>query len=110
MLRVCGAPGEQSATFARRCWCGGLFCYRGGQNASKEFRRDFRSAVPALSYRDFEELIRQQSLFGDNELREKWIARVKAHAAPASRVDRKRIRRDPRAAETEDPNGNNTEA
>ncbi len=30
MLRVCGADGERHPAAQRLCWCGGLFCGRGG--------------------------------------------------------------------------------
>lgn len=102
MQRVCGANGEEKAWYAARCWCGGLFCRRGGFKMSQEFRRDFRTKLTALDRAQFEELVRQPSLFESNALREKWIARLDAHAVSPARVDRKRVgRRRPAAQEGE---------
>lgn len=79
MLRVCGAAEERDNLSAKRCWCGGLFCGRGGFKASREFRKDFRTALPAFTLVQFDELIHQQHLFDDGALQDKWNTRIAAH-------------------------------
>jgi hypothetical protein len=76
VLRVCGASGERNAVSARRCWCGGLFCGRGGYKRSKDFRRTFRKHTPALTRGQFDDLVGQASLLDGDAARELWIARV----------------------------------
>jgi hypothetical protein len=88
MLRACGATEERSNWAAARCWCSGLFCGRGGLKLSKEFRKDFRTKLPSLSLLEFEDLVRQQTLFDGDALRTKWIARLDVHAASAARFKR----------------------
>jgi hypothetical protein len=89
MLRACGATEERPPWSAARCWCGGLFCAKGGYKASREFRKDFRTALPALSRIQFEELVRQQSLFDGAAVRDKWIARVDTHVASGAKFHRR---------------------
>jgi hypothetical protein len=100
MLRVCGATEERSSWQAARCWCSGLFCGRGGFKFSREFRKDFRTKLPALSRLNFEDLVRQQTLFDGDALRTKWIARLDVHTASAARFKRQPASRGERAKET----------
>jgi len=85
VLRVCGADAARSTEAARRCWCGGLFCGKGGFKASKDFRRDFRIAIPATTRAQYEELVQQEDLFDGPAKREKWRERLGAHQPPAAR-------------------------
>ena len=76
MLRVCGAEVERDAMSRSQCWCRGLFCGRGGFKTSKEFRKAFRTKVPAFSRSQFEELMRQVDFFAGVEARELWTTRL----------------------------------
>lgn len=75
-LRVCGAEVERDTLSASRCWCGGLFCGRGGFKASREFRRAFHPTTVARTRGEFDELMLQADLLDGDHLREKWAARV----------------------------------
>ncbi len=57
MVRVCGALLERDALSARRCWCHGLFCGKGGGKLSVEFRRTFKNTTPASSRAQCDELM-----------------------------------------------------
>lgn len=85
MLRACGADAERAPWSAARCWCGGLFCGKGGYKATREFRREFRATVPALSRAQFDELTEQADLFDGLALREKWIERLDRYTVSAAR-------------------------
>lgn len=78
-MSVCGATGERDALSARTCWCGGLFCGRGGIRASQQFRRETRTRVQAFDAAQFDELMRQLDLFDGAGLVEKWNKRLVAH-------------------------------
>lgn len=82
MLRVCGAEQERDALSRSQCWCRGLFCGRGGFKASKEFRKAFRTKVPAHSRSQLDELIRQADLFAGDEVRDLWVARIERFVKP----------------------------
>lgn len=75
MLRVCGADGEQTRFAQRQCWCGGLFCGRGGARLSTAFRRAFRKHTTADSREQFLDLCRQADLFDGDRQRAEWLAR-----------------------------------
>lgn len=90
MIRVCGADGERDALSRSLCWCRGLFCGRGGFKRTKEFRRDFRNPAVARSLEQFEELMGQQELFADADLRLKWFARIRPEKV--RRYERSRTR------------------
>lgn len=79
MLRMCGATTERDARTARLCWCGGLFCGRGGAKATREFIRDARPPVMPNSAAAFDELLRQLSLFDGGAVQDKWNKRIAAH-------------------------------
>jgi hypothetical protein len=72
VLRVCGASAERDPLSARQCWCGGLFCGKGGGKKSAEFRRVFRNSQLAHTRAQFDDLIAQVDLFDDDEARERW--------------------------------------
>ncbi len=78
MLRVCGATVARDALSARRCWCGGLFCGRGGGKLSIAFRRAFHTSQTAASRAEFNDLIAQADLFAGDVERERWRARLDA--------------------------------
>jgi len=79
MLRVCGAEGERDALSAKRCWCGGLFCGRGGFRRTQEFRRLARNVSVARSRAEFDDLLRQVDLFDGDAPRARWVDRLRHH-------------------------------
>jgi hypothetical protein len=82
MLRVCGAETERDALSRSQCWCRGLFCGRGGFKASKDFRKAFRTKVPAYSRSQLDELMRQADLFTADESRALWVTRLERFVKP----------------------------
>lgn len=76
MLRVCGAEMERDALSRSQCWCRGLFCGRGGFRLSTEFRKTFRTKVPARSRAELEDLMLQCDLFDGAQAREQWATKV----------------------------------
>ena len=79
--RVCGAGRERDRLSASACWCGGLFCYRGGARQSAEFRAAYGCRVAVPSREDFEEVIAQGDLFLNDRAAGVWRERL-ARARP----------------------------
>jgi len=86
-----GTPsdGERDALSRSRCWCGGVFCGRGGAKKTSEFYRDTHKRAIARSVIEFEELLAQLDLFGNADVRLKWIARIGPAKARLLRMDRR---------------------
>lgn len=84
--RICGAPVERTARQAAQCWCAGLFCGKGGYVRSRAFRMDFPRVRVLLSRAQFEEVALQLDLFDQDQVAEKWRARLAeyriTHPAP----------------------------
>lgn len=87
--RVCGAPVERTARQAAQCWCGGLFCGKGGYVRSRAFRMDYPRVGVLRSRAEFEDAALQLDLFDRDQTAEKWRQRLAEHAhanpAPAPR-------------------------
>lgn len=82
---MCGASVERDRLSQSQCWCRGLFCGRGGVRATRRVRHDFHISGHATSRAQFDGLITQADLFDGSTLREKWIARLDAHAPKRKR-------------------------
>lgn len=84
MQRVCGALEQRTAWHRSRCWCGGLFCGRGGLRMSARFRKDTHGRSVARSREEFETIIAQVDLFSGQAVRDEWIARLPASKKPGT--------------------------
>ena len=87
MLRICGATEERTPVVARRCWCGRLFCGKGGYRETITFRRECRvdrERLPLRSRAELDAIVSQADLFDGSATRDKWrdrLARTKRAAA-----------------------------
>lgn len=91
VLRVCGAEKEQPRRRQVECWCGGLFCGRGGGRESKRFYADFHTKKTARSAAQFSDLILQADLFEGDSKAEQW--REKLDQVRATNAGKARTRK-----------------
>ena len=81
VLRVCGASKEQPRRRQVECWCGGLFCGRGGGRESKRFYADFHTKKTATTAAQFLDLILQLDLYDGDRKAEEWREKLAATRA-----------------------------